>query len=121
MFSNSGFTRDALKKANRVGIEMASAMKAKDDTVRIVVHRKVVARRLALTVPGKAVLYPSPSSLIELDETWTTGDLLFDGLPVIHWIAEKTKVLATEHDMATKICFRCTFRPEPRWSYHGLR
>ena len=27
MFGNSGFTRDALKKAKRVGIEMASAMK----------------------------------------------------------------------------------------------
>jgi hypothetical protein len=28
MFSNSGFTRDALKKGSRVGIEMASAMKS---------------------------------------------------------------------------------------------
>ncbi|MEY2612198.1 MAG: hypothetical protein RL069_1010 [Planctomycetota bacterium] len=46
MFSNSGFTRDALKKSNRVGIEMASAMKAGDNTVKAKVHREVVARRL---------------------------------------------------------------------------
>jgi hypothetical protein len=38
MFSNSGFTRDAVKKSGRVGIEMASVMKAKDGAVKIEVH-----------------------------------------------------------------------------------
>jgi hypothetical protein len=100
MFSNSGFTRDALKKANRVGIEMASAMKAKDCTVKIEVHRELVARRLTLTF-GTVFLFP------------------FDGLPVIHWVSEKMKLVASEHDAANRIWFLCTFRHEPRWSYHG--
>src|SRR6058998_458740 len=66
MFSNSGFTRDALKKANRVSIEMASAMKAKDDTVKIQVHRVVVARRLTLTF-GAAVLFPFDGHAPEIE------------------------------------------------------
>ena len=118
MFSNSGFTRDALKKANRVGIEMASAIKAKDDTVKIKLHREVVARRLTLTF-GTVFLFPFDEHPHEIEEKWKVEDLLFDGLPVIHWISEKMKLVASEHDAADKIWFLCTFQNEPRWSYHG--
>ena len=118
MFSNSGFTRDALKKANRVGIEMASAMKAKDNTIKIGVHRELVARRLNLTF-RTACLYPLHGHLHEIEENWKVEDLLFDDLPVIHWISEKMKFVASEHDAPEKICFLCTFRPKACWSYHG--
>lgn len=118
MFSNSGFTRDALKKASRVGIEMASAMKARNDRVRIKVHREVVARRLTLTF-GTVVLFPLEGDPYEIEEKYKVEDLLFDGLPVIHWISEKMKLVASEHDAANKIWFLCTFRHEPRWSCQG--
>lgn len=29
------------------------------------------------------------------------------------------KLVASEHDMANKLWFLCTFRHEPRWSYRG--
>lgn len=118
MFSNSGFTRNALKKANRVGIEMASAMKATDARIKIEVHREVVARRLTLTF-GTVSLFPFDGQPHEIEESWKVEDLLFDGLPVVHWISQKMKFVASEHDAANKICFLCTFRHEPRWSYHG--
>src|SRR5216684_2445429 len=89
MFSNSGFTQDALKKAKRVGIEMASAMKAKDNTVKIKVHREVVARRLTLSF-GTAFL-PFDGNPHGVEEKWKVEDLLFDGIPVVHWISEKMK------------------------------
>ncbi len=118
MFSNSGFTRDALKKGNRVGIEMASAMKAEDDAVKIKVHREVVARRLTLSF-GTMFLYPFDGHHHEIEENWKVEDLLFDGIPVIHWVSEKMKLVAMEHDGANEIGFLCTFRNEPHWSYHG--
>ena len=118
MSSNSGFTRDALKKASRVGIQMMSAMKAGDTTVKIQVQREVVARRLTLRF-GSAFLYPFDGRPQEIEENWKVEDLLFDGLPVIHWISEKMKLVAMEHDTADKIWFICTFRHEPRWSYRG--
>jgi len=118
MFSNSGFTRGALKKANRVGIEMASAMKAKDETVKNKIHHEVVARRLTLNF-GTAVLYPFDGHSHEIDERWRVEDLMFDGIPVIYWVSEKMKFVASEHGADNKIWFLCTFRPEPRWSYRG--
>jgi hypothetical protein len=105
-------------KANRVWIEMASAIKAKDDTVKIEVHREVVARRLTLTF-GTVLLFPFDGQPHEIEEKWKVEELFFDGLPVIHWVSEKMKLVASEHDAANKIWFLCTFRHEPRWSYHG--
>lgn len=118
MFSNSGYTRDAMKKAMRVGIEMASAMRARDGTIKIQVRREVVARRLTLTF-GTVFLFPFDGRDHEIEENWQVSNLLFDGLPVIHWIGEKMALVASENDMATKLWFLCTFRHEPRWSYHG--
>lgn len=118
MFSNSGFTRDAMKKAKRVGIEMASAMKARDSTIKLQVHREVVARRLSLAF-GKVFLFPFDGHDHEIEDKWQVSNLLFDGLPVINWIAEKMTLVASATDTATKLWFLCTFRHEPRWSYYG--
>jgi Restriction endonuclease len=118
MFSNSGFTRDALKKGNRVGIEMASAMKSTNGAIRIKVSRDVFARRLTLNF-GKIVLFPFDGCVLDIEEKWNVKDLLFDGTPVIHWVSQKMKLVASEHDAANKIRFLCTFRNEQRWSYHG--
>lgn len=84
MFSNSGFTRDALKKARRVGVEMASAMKAKDDTIKIQVYREVIARRLTLTFET-VFLYPFAGHPHEIEEKWKVEELLFDGIPLSLW------------------------------------
>jgi hypothetical protein len=118
MFSNSGFTGDAVKKAKRVGIEMSSAMKAMDSTIRIEIHQEVVARRLNLTF-GTVFLFPFDGHDHEIEENWRVSDLLFDGLPVIYWIGEKMALVASENETASMFWFLCTFRNEPRWSYHG--
>jgi len=118
MFSNSGFTRDALRKAKRVGIEMASAMKAKDKTIRVQVHREVVARRLTVRMES-VTIFPFDGYTFDFEGKWQHTDLTFDGLPVIHWVSEKMKFVASEHDEAKTIKYLCTFRPEPRWAYQG--
>lgn len=118
MFSNSGFTRDALKKAERVGIEMASAIKAADHTVKVQVSRSVIARRLTLTFEN-FVIFPFDGHPYETDERLRMEDLLFDGLPVFAWFSTKIKQLASEHDATARIEFLCTLRDEPRWSYQG--
>jgi hypothetical protein len=118
MFSNSGFTRGALKKAVRVGIEMASAMKAKDKTIRGQTYREVVARRLTVRMESVTLL-PFEGHTFEFEEKWQHDDLTFDGLPVIHWVGHKMKVLASKQDNAKTLKYWCTFRPEPRWAYQG--
>lgn len=118
MFSNSGFTKDALRKANRVGIEMASAMKADDHTVKIRVHREVIARRLTLSME-EIRISPFDGHTFDFVE-WQPTDLTFDGIPLTYWVAGKMKSVAAEHDEAKEIKFFCTFRPDPRWAYQGV-
>lgn len=118
MFSNSGFTCGALKKAKRVGIEMASAIKARDRRIRVQLHCDIIARRLSLAF-GTAFLYPFEGHSHEIEEKWKVQDLLFDGVPVIYWINKKMKAVALECETASKVVFICTFRAEQRWSYRG--
>ena len=116
MFSNSGFTRDALRKANRVGIEVASALKAKDKTIKIKVHREVIARRLTLSF-RRMVAYPFDGCPPELEDNWDVHHLLFDGQPVLHWVRKKMTDLASADCGCTDIIYMCTFRHEERWTY----
>jgi hypothetical protein len=57
MCSNTGYAWDAVKKAKRVGIAMASALQAKDAMVKVGVHSEVgaghrpAARCTPLVVP----------------------------------------------------------------------
>lgn len=123
MFSNSGFTEDALKKAKRVGIDMASALKAtginvNDPLIRGKVEREFVARRLTMHFKSSTI-WPYEGQTFDFKDPWQPTELTFDGLPVIHWLSEKMKAVATEHDDAKKIMYTCTFRHEPRWTYRG--
>jgi hypothetical protein len=115
MFSNSGFTRDARRKATRVGIELASAMKANDNKIKIQVHREVVAKCVTLLLET-VTLFPAPA---QLENGWQVDELFFEELPVIHWMAVKMQELAIQHEDATSLCFLCTFSYSQGWSYRG--
>lgn len=119
MFSNSGFTRHALKKVHRVGIELASVMKENDSLIKIQIHNEIVARRLTLAF-GTVMLYPFDGSPFDFEDKWNVGELLFDEIPVVRWFSEKMKSLALGHDTGNNISFCCTFRDEPHWSCRGL-
>jgi Restriction endonuclease len=118
MFSNSGFTDDALSKARRVGIEMASAMKAMDTMIRGQVDQEVIARRLTMQF-GTSTIFPYEGETFDSHEPWQPDGLTFDVLPVVHWFSNKMKSMASEHDEAKHLTFSCTLRHEPRWRYRG--
>ena len=69
IFSNSGFTNPALLKAARVGIELASALRAGDSKVRLEIHKRVVAKRLSVD-NIRVVLYPLPTQLSNFPGNW---------------------------------------------------
>lgn len=118
MFSNSGFTKDALKKGARVRIEMASAMKAMDSLIRGEVKQEFVAKRLSIHF-GTITIWPFEGQTFDFEDPWQPAQLTLDGLLVTHWINEKMKCLAMEHSDAKKVTYTCTFRHEPRWAYRG--
>jgi hypothetical protein len=116
IFSNSGFTAPALLKAARIGIEMASALKAGDQRIQVVIERLLVAKRLSID-SMRAVLHPAPGQPPEFEDGWNADHLLCDNLPVMNWISELSRRLIQEHEDAKKLTFRCTFRPHAGWTY----
>jgi hypothetical protein len=119
VYSNSGFTAPALRKAARVGIGAASALKAGDGKVKVAIERLVVAKRLSID-SMRYKLYGVPGdNLDQLPEGWNIGGLLFDNKPVINWISGLSRPLLEQNENAPSITYRCTFRQSSQWSYEG--
>ena len=116
IYSNSGFTEPAMKKAVRLDIGMASALKAGDQRIKIVVHKELVAKRLSVD-HVRVVLYPPSDAGASLPDGWTLAKLAYDGLPVQNWLAPLTRKLLTEREPNGALLFTCTFRLQPAWTY----
>lgn len=67
IFSNSGFAAPALRKAARIGIEMASALKMGDQRIKVVIEKSLVAKRLSID-SMRAVLHPAPGAASRIRE-----------------------------------------------------
>jgi hypothetical protein len=85
IYSNSGFTAPAIRKAKRVGIELASAVCEHDPAIRPRLVTRHVARavvirdfvvRLMVIEPARP---PTPFGV---------HDIFFDGLPLQNWVHE---------------------------------
>ena len=120
IYSNSGFTAPALRKAARVGIETASALKAGDNRIKPMIQRELIAKRLSVD-SMRATLYPFSQETFEIEDDWQISQLLYNDLPAFNWIGELSLRLIQEYEDARKIIFRCTFPPTSVWTYKGQR
>jgi len=118
-YSNSGFTAPALRKAARLEIGAASALKAGDGKAKVAIETEIIAKRLSVDSMRVKLNGISGKALDELEDGWIVGELLFDNSPVINWISELSRRLIEQHENATSIVFRCTFRQSSLWSYQG--
>lgn len=118
VFSNSGFTEPALRKAARVGIGLASALRANDQRVRVVVHKELVAKTLSVET-FKATLFPRPDLQPQFPEGWSIAQLSFNGLPIQNWMAERSLELLRDHEPQGWHRLTLCFQPDCNWSYDG--
>jgi len=116
IYSNSGFTEPALRKANRVGIEMASVLKAGDARVRVVVQKHLVAKRLSID-RMRLLLHPPPGLKLELPDAWSVDKLFLDELPFVNWLSSLSRRLLQEREHMGQLTFRCTLKPCSGWKY----
>jgi len=105
IFSNSGFTSGALRKAARKNVMCVSALVADNDAIRFTLERERVAKRLSVET-WRLVLY-SPS---ELPEGWRGDELLFDSMPLKNWFSRISADLLRSYEFAETIRHRITFR-----------
>ena len=115
LFSNSGFTKNALRKAERVGIDAVSAMAIGNKLVRPVIERELVAKRLSIDT-FQITVFPNKDSEKTFPESWDYRTLWYEGLPFVNWLTELSTQLLQRHEGESKIVELAAFKKETTFS-----
>lgn len=116
IYSNSGFTGSAYRKATRLGISLCSAMKAGDRRVRIVVERDFRAHLLAVDrYSVRTDWRDAPANLAPFAPT----DIAYGGNPLLNWLSEKSRAVLSEHAGRPYVYARYVFKEELEFTVHG--
>jgi hypothetical protein len=113
VFSNSGFTQDAARKARRVGIQLASALREGDPAVHVEIVRTFVAKRHAVT---RWVMVLCWRKERQGPDNFHPFDVEFQGLPLVNWIEQDSLRLLREHPSAKSIKAEHAFESEREFS-----
>lgn len=109
VFSNSGFTRPAIKKALRLKIRLYSAMKNNSRLVKTKIYKKIIAKRLSVDT-WNLIIDLLDNNLNKILSQWTPYDINYQGLPLINWIhKESEEILKNLEDFDRKICVLMTY------------
>ena len=114
IYSNSGFSRQALRKAGRLGLGAMSALRAGDNKIRWTVERLVVAKRLSVD-DWSLVLSPSAASNLRFPSEWHPNELYYAELHVVNWLSDISGTLIQEYEDAHEIV--CTFEFQKHASF----
>lgn len=111
LYGNLGFSKMALRKAMRVGIEALSAVAEGNKLVKVELWREVVAKLLSVDCYNFRV-YPSPESQLPFSEQWDVKNLYYDGFPVLNWLSEMSKDLLYKHEGQQKVIYTAAFKSD---------
>lgn len=114
IYSNSGFTRTAERKAQRVGITLCAALSAGDRRIRVAVERTFYARTRSVDKYSLAVLSGKRSCGLP---KFVPADLHYNGLPVVNWLAQKSRDLLSAYPTEQFIQARYTFTRELEFGF----
>ena len=115
LYSNSGFTSEALRKARRVGIQACSALKAGDRRIRVQLMQRFLAKRLSVE-RWCLTVYLADQNRAEILNDWSPLDLRYGNKPLVNWLAEKSRDLLREHEGASEIRATFAFRQDEQFS-----
>jgi Restriction endonuclease len=103
IYSNSGFTTTAIRKAGRVGISLASALAAGDERVHLFAEGELFRKHLSVDF-CRTMLYLSECAA---PEGWNFQSLYFHGLPVMNWLHTLSLGILREHEGKRRVttCF----------------
>lgn len=93
VFSNSGFTEDAERKAARVGISLAAALKTGDRRVRVQICKEFIARRQSVD-RWSLIVFPESSG--EACDSYSPYDVTWNGISLVNWISGESQKLLRE-------------------------
>lgn len=88
LYSNSGFTGKAIRKASRVGIELASALERGNAAIPFSLHYHALGKLIELP-PAEAYLRINVREQATIPPITSLSTLSFDGLPIACWAQEE--------------------------------
>lgn len=118
IYSNSGFTKTALRKAERVGIDAASALAEGNRLVRPVLERELVAKSLSVD-SWSAALKQNPESERPLPDGWDIRSLSYEGLHVVNWLCELSSKLLHEYEVKRTVVYTAIFKMDTPFTLDG--
>lgn len=118
IYSNSGFTRQALLKAERVGIGALSAVKADDDRIRLFIGREWIAKALAVERWGWTLYFDEGFPIPTLPEDFKI--VTYKGADAANWAAPLSKRLLDEFEGAERIRYTVRFRRPQEFAAEGV-
>lgn len=118
IFSNSGFSQKALRKAKRVGIDTVSAIAEGNSLVRVKLCREVIAKKLSID-SWISTLYPSPESEKIIPQQWDMRNLRYGGMPIVNWLSPLSNKLMQEHEGKRKLVYTAAFKTNTVFSLDG--
>jgi hypothetical protein len=118
IYSNSGFTAPAIRKATRVGIGCASAMASGDQRIRLVVERDFIAKKLSVDRWKLQLFFPKDETP-DLPEPFNSAGLRYQGLPVVNWLHRTSAELLQQQEGVSYIAGFYAFRDKPSFELDG--
>jgi hypothetical protein len=107
--SNSGFTKKALRKAERLGIQSVALLSAGNKAVRLEVSRELVVKALAVE-RWSIILFPIAESNFVFPDQWDGRELYYQTSPVLNWFADKSVDLLRQSDGASTVTMKFAFK-----------
>ncbi|HEX5445181.1 MAG TPA: restriction endonuclease [Pirellulales bacterium] len=122
--SNSGFTKKALRKASRLGIDAVSVLACGNELVKLRLTREYVAKRLSVDqwsldlFPGEKSepLFAPGGQLNRFD----ARDLRYAGLPVANWLHSLSADLLRENEGVSNIVATFAFKQAVEFAIDGV-
>lgn len=118
IYSNSGFTKSALRKAERLGIDAVSAIVAGNRLIRPVLEREFFSKRLSVD-SWNIILYYSESDR-NFPDPWNARTLRFKGLAFVNWLRKLSLDLLEKHEGEPKIIAIAAFKGETPFTLEGV-
>ncbi|TIV22900.1 MAG: hypothetical protein E5V74_04245 [Mesorhizobium sp.] len=112
--SNAGFSKDAMRKARRVGIGLIGVLKEADPRIRYKVFDEIYIRRVNLSFNADIDIKVVPGGVAPRDDVEA---IMFEGASVFAWLQHRT-VLFITHNRVVKGAHRLRFRFRPAVLIH---
>jgi hypothetical protein len=97
LFSNAGFTADAIRKAKRVDISLASVMKKGDPRLRFSVIDEIYSRKLKV---NNISMTPNSDEPIDISKI-PFSELMWQGVPVASWVLNRIALVVAANPIVT--------------------